>query len=367
MKFAKTAVALAAVTTLALAGCSTSTPAQTTPPTTQAPATSAPAATTQAPATAAPQTTAPAAAGLTITMLPKNLGNPYFDQSTAGSKEAAAEIGATVTEVGPATGSPDGQVSYVETATQQKVSAIIFSANDPNAMCDSLKAAVAAGIKVVTFDSDTGGCPEARQLFVNQVSVDGVAQTLVEMIADQTGDSGDIAWLSATAQATNQNAWIEATNAILAKDHPNIKVVETAYGDDDDQKSFDQTKALLAKYPNLKLIVAPTTVGIVAAARYISTSDRNGKVLVTGLGTPTSMKPYITSGTTKEFALWNPQDLGYLATYAVQALVNGDITGKEGDTFKAGRLGDYKVGANGEVPLGPAYKFNKDNIGNFNW
>jgi len=357
MKFKKTAVALTAAAALVLAGCST--PTQT--PTTTAPTTPP----SSAPSSAAPTSAAPAA--LTITMLPKNLGNPYFDQSTAGSKEAAKEIGATVTEVGPASGSPDGQVSYVETATQQKVSAIIFSANDPNAMCDSLKAAIAAGIKVVTFDSDTGGCPDARQVFVNQVSVDGVAKTLVDMIADQTGDSGEMAWLSATAQATNQNAWIEATNAILAKDHPNIKIVDTVYGNDDDQTSFDQTKALLAKYPNLKLIVAPTTVGIIAAARYVSTSDRNGKVLVTGLGTPTAMKEYITSGTTKEFALWNPQDLGYLATYAAQALVNGSITGKQGDTFTAGRLGSYTVGANGEIPLGPAYKFNKDNIGNFNW
>jgi len=348
MKFTKTAVAVAAAAMLALSACST--------PTTS------PTATDTAPATG-DATSAP----LAITMLPKNLGNPYFDQSTAGAKEAAAEIGATVTEVGPATGSPDGQVSYVETATQQKVSAIIFSANDPDAMCDSLRAAVAAGIKVVTFDSDTSGCPDARQAFVNQVSVDGVAQTLVEMIADQTGDSGQIAWLSATAQATNQNAWIDATNKILASDHPNIQVVDTVYGNDDDQTSFDQTKALLAKYPDLKLIVAPTTVGIVAAARYVSTSDRNGQVLVTGLGTPTSMKPYLTSGTTKEFALWNPQDLGYLATYVAQALVTGKITGAEGDTFSAGRLGNYTVGKNGEIPLGPAFKFNAGNIDQFNW
>ncbi|MCW5953278.1 MAG: rhamnose ABC transporter substrate-binding protein [Propionibacteriaceae bacterium] len=350
MKFTRTAVALSAAAMLVLGACTT--PAAPSTPTETAP-------------TDSPNTEAPAA--LTITMLPKNLGNPYFDQSTAGAQEAAAEIGATVTEVGPATGSADGQVSYVETATQQNVSAIIFSANDPDAMCDSLNAAVAAGIKVVTFDSDTGGCPEARQAFVNQVSVDGVAQTLVEMIADQTGGSGEVAWLSATAQASNQNAWIEATNAKLASDHPDIKIVDTVYGDDDDQKSFDQTKALLAKYPDLKLIVAPTTVGIVAAARYISTSDRNGQVLVTGLGTPTSMKPYLESGTSTEFALWNPQDLGYLATFAAQALVNGDITGAEGDKFSAGRLGDYTVGAGGEIPLGPAFKFNASNIDQFNW
>ena len=61
------------------------------------------------------------------------------------------------------------------------------------------------------------------------------------------------------------------------------------------------------------------------------------------------MRKYVKDGTVKEFALWNPADLGYLAAYAADALVKGDITGKEGDKFKAGKLGDYTVGANGEV------------------
>ena len=39
-----------------------------------------------------------------------------------------------------------------------------------------------------------------------------------------------------------------------------------AYGDDEPQKSTDQTQALLSKYPDLKVICAPTTVGIAAAA-----------------------------------------------------------------------------------------------------
>ena len=128
--------------------------------------------------------------------------------------------------------------------------------------------------------------------------------------------------------------------------------METAYGNDDDQTSFDKTAALLQKHPNLKGIISPTTVGIAAAGRYLSTSDSKGKVALTGLGTPDQMRKYVKDGTVKEFALWNPEDLGYLAAYAADALVKGDIKGDEGDTFKAGKLGEYKVGANGEVLLG---------------
>ena len=153
----------------------------------------------------------------------------------------------------------------------------------------------------------------------------------------------------------------------LAANHPNIELVDTVYGDDDDQTSFDKTAALLQSHPNLKGIISPTTVGIAAAARYLSTSDSKGKVTLTGLGTPNQMREYVEDGTVTAFALWNPGDLGYLAAYAAKALVDGDITGDEGDTFEAGDLGEYTVGADSVVLLGDPFVFNADNIGDFDF
>jgi rhamnose transport system substrate-binding protein len=246
-----------------------------------------------------------------ITFLPKNLGNAYFDTSDAGGKKAIAEFKGTYAEVGPATAAPDAQVSYINTLTQKQVGAIVLSADDQKAPCSAINQAQKAGVKVVTFDSDTAvGC---RDLFINQATADGIAKVEVDMIAEQTGDSGEIAILSASANATNQNAWIDLMKKDLAANHPNIKLDDVVYGNDDDQTSFDKTAALLQTYPNLKGIISPTTVGIAAAARYISTSAFKGKVAVTGLGTPNQMKAYVKDGTVKEFALWNPGDLGYLA------------------------------------------------------
>ncbi|MCL2735933.1 MAG: rhamnose ABC transporter substrate-binding protein [Propionibacteriaceae bacterium] len=342
MKITKVAAAASMVLVLAMAGCSSS---PTSPSTTS----------TSSGAANAP---------LTITVLPKNLGNPYFDTSMKGFTAAAPEIGATVTQVGPTSASANGQVTYIQTATQQKVSAIDISSNDPTAMCNALNAAMAAGIKVVTFDSDA---PTCRDLFINQASADGIAKVLVQMISDEIGGSGEIAILSAAANATNQNTWIDLMKTDLAASYPNITLDEVAYGNDDDQMSFDQTSALLQKYPNLKGIIAPTTVGIAAAARYLSTSSAKGQVQLTGLGTPNDMRSYVQDGTCKEFALWNPQDLGYLAAYATQALVNGTITGAQGDTFTAGSLGSFTVGADKTVLLGDPYKFDASNIANFNF
>jgi rhamnose transport system substrate-binding protein len=302
---------------------------------------------------------------LAITMLPKNLGNPYFDTSTAGAKKAAAEFGGSIDEVGPDTASPDAQVPFINTAAQQGVKALVISADDPKAICDAIGTAQDAGTKVVTFDSDTG--PGCRDLFVNQATAEGIAKVQVDMITKEIGDSGDIAILSAAANATNQNAWIDLMKKDLEANHPNVKLVDVVYGNDDDQTSFDKTAALLSAHPDLKGIVSPTTVGIAAAARYLSTSDAKGKVALTGLGTPNQMRQYVKDGTVTEFALWNPEDLGYLAAFAAKALVDGTITGAEGDKFDAGKLGEYTVGADNTVLLGDPFVFDKSNIDKFNF
>ena len=153
----------------------------------------------------------------------------------------------------------------------------------------------------------------------------------------------------------------------LAANHPNVRLVDTVYGNDDDQTSFDKTAALLQTHSNLKGIISPTTVGIAAAARYLSTSTFKGKVALTGLGTPNQMRDYVTDATVTAFALWNPADLGYLASYAAKALIDGTITGTQGDKFTAGTLGEFTVGADGTVLLGTPYTFDKSNIANFNF
>ncbi|MFC7726500.1 rhamnose ABC transporter substrate-binding protein [Nocardioides sp. GCM10028917] len=304
---------------------------------------------------------------LSMTMLPKNLGNPYFDTSTDGAEAAAEELGVEIEEVGPETASPDAQVSYINTVAQQGKDALILSANDPEALCDAIDEARSADVKVVTFDADTN--PDCRDLFINQATAEGIAAKQLELISEQIGGKGEIAILSAAANATNQNAWIEMMEKELAEnpDYADIELVDTVYGDDDDQKSFDQTEALLQNHPDLKGIISPTTVGIAAAARYLSDSSSKGKVALTGLGTPNQMREYVENGTVESFALWNPSDLGALATYAAAALANGDISGEEGDSFEAGELGEFEVGADGVVLLGEPFTFNADNIGDFDF
>jgi rhamnose transport system substrate-binding protein len=309
-------------------------------------------------------------ATLNIAFLPKDIVNPYFGTAATGAQEAATELGGQFQQVGPQSANAAEQVTFIQTLTQQQVAAIVVSANDPDALAPALKDAMAQGIKVISYDSDVA--PDARIAFANQADSEEIGRIQVQIMGKLLDCEGEIAILSAAATATNQNAWIATMEDELAKPgYENLTLVETAYGDDDPQKSHDKTIELLTAYPDLKGIISPTTVGITAAAQALEEEGRGGgsdnQVQLTGLNLPNQMRPYVESGTVQEFALWDPGNLGYLAYYMAAQAIAGNLTGAEGETFTAGKLGTYTVGPNGTVILGPPTIFNAENIGDYNF
>jgi rhamnose transport system substrate-binding protein len=305
--------------------------------------------------------------GLKVFVIPKNLGNSYFTVAdSAGSGGAIAALnalGETGTETSGTSATPSSQIPAIQAAISKGANALLVSASDPTALCPTLNSAMHRGISVVTYDSDAPAC---RSLFINQASSQAIGDSEVDMLASQLHDSGQIAIVSSAASATNQNTWIGYMKTELKK-YPKMQLVSTVYGNDDPTTSTQVTQGLLEQYSNLKGIISPTTVGIAAAAAVLDTPKYRGKVALTGLGTPDEMKKFVADGTVKEFELWNPADLGYLAAYAAVELASGKINGAPGQSFSAGKLGSFTVGADKTVLLGPPFVFNSSNISKFNF
>ena len=305
--------------------------------------------------------------GMKVFVIPKNLGNNYFttaDSANSGGAIAALQaLGETGTETSGTAATPASQIPAIQAAISKGANALIVSATDPTALCPTLNAAMKRGITVVTYDSDAPGC---RNLFINQASTAQIGTSEVDVLAKELNDTGDIAIVSATASATNQNAWIGYMKQELKK-YPKMKLVTTVYGNDDPTTATQVTQGLLQQYPNLKGIISPTTVGIAAAAAVLDTAKYRGKIALTGLGTPDSLKKYVSDGTIKEFVLWKPNDLGYLAGYAAVEVASGKINGSQGQTFTAGKLGSFTVGADKTILLGPPFVFTSANINQFNF
>jgi rhamnose transport system substrate-binding protein len=308
------------------------------------------------------------AAGDTFYFIPKDTLNPYEVIADKGGNIALTELGDKQVVSSGTEDTAAAQQPAIQAAIQAHAAGIVIAGNDPQAVCPALQQAQAQGTKIVAFDSDVN----CRQLFINQADTETIGRSQVQLLGKLMHYTGQFAILSAASTATNQNAWIKYMKLELKKPkYKNMKLVKIYYGNDNPAQSRQATVAMLQAYPNLKGIESPTTVGISSAAQYLSTSKYKKKVVLTGLGLPSQMKKYVHNGTVTAFALWNPQDLGYLAGYAVSALAKGTITGKVGETFKAGKLGSYKIikGSDGrpQVILGPPYTFTIKNVDKFNF
>jgi rhamnose transport system substrate-binding protein len=307
-------------------------------------------------------------------LLPKFLGILPFDQANKGAQEAAAELQnpTPFDFVGPtAENSVAGQIEFVTNAPTSGYDVVMLSNNSGEQIVPAAVAAQEAGTKVVTWDSPIPS-GEGESLFVAQVDFTETGQVMAQMARDILGeDGGKFAILSASPDAANQNAWIAAMKTALEDPkYANQELLDTVYGDDQSEKSYEQTQALISKYPDMELIMAPTSVGIVSAAKALQDEGLCDQIKVSGLGVPTEMLEYTKNGCAPEFALWSFVDLGYLTYYVSYLLATGAIQGVEGERFEAGRLGEYEITKDPTRPdvdalrvlMGPFSVYNIDNV-----
>ncbi len=298
-----------------------------------------------------------------IALVVKALGIGFFEAAAKGAEEAATELGdVEIIYTGPTDTTAEGQIEVINALIAQKVDAIAVSANDQDALVPALKKAMQRGITVVSWDS--GVAPEGRQLHLNPSSNPLIGNMIIKLAADHLPDGGDVAVLSASATATNQNTWIEEMNKVKGN-YPGINVVTTVYGDDLADKSYREAQGLMQSYPDLKAIIAPTSVGIVAAAQAVTDAGKAGEVNVTGLGLPSEMAGHVKSGASKSFAIWNPIDLGYSAAMLAYNLATEKADAKPGAQIPMGRMGTLTLDDNNEGAMADPFVYDNSNIDDF--
>ena len=269
--------------------------------------------------------------------------------------------GVKIIYTGPTDTTAEGQIEVINSLIAQGVDAIAISANDPDALVPSLKKAMSRGITVISWDS--GVAADGRQMHLNPSSNALIGNTIIKLAADHMPNGGDVAILSASATATNQNIWIEEAKKVLPN-YSGINLVATVYGDDLSDKSYREAQGLMSSHPNLKAIIAPTTVGILAASQAVTDAGKIGEVNVTGLGLPSEMAGAVDSGATKSFAIWNPIDLGYSAAMLAHNIANGADVGP-GASIDMGRMGSAKLDDNNEAAMSDPFTYDSSNIDQF--
>ena len=304
-----------------------------------------------------------AAEDVRIALVVKALGIGFFEAANKGAEEAAKELGdVEIIYTGPTDTTAEGQIEVINALIAQQVDAIAVSANDTDALVPALKRAMQRGITVISWDS--GVAAEGRQMHLNPSSNPLIGNMIIKLAADHLPDGGDVAVLSATTTSTNQNTWIDEMNKVMGN-YPGINVVATVYGDDLADKSYREATGLMQSYPDLDAIIAPTSVGIVAAAQAVVDAGKVGEVNVTGLGLPSEMAGAIESGASQSFAIWNPIDLGYSAAMLAYELSQNGVEASPGAEIPMGRMGSLTLDDNNEGAMADPFVYDSSNIDDF--
>ncbi|HEX9325630.1 MAG TPA: substrate-binding domain-containing protein, partial [Reyranella sp.] len=301
---------------------------------------------------------------ITILDVPKLVGIGYFAATAKGMQDAAKELGnVTVKTDAPTEAKIEKQIEFIDNDITQQPDAIVFASNDPVAIAPVLKKALDAGIRVVGYDADAQ--PDAREWFVNQATFEGIGQAMLEDMVKQVGEDAEVAFVTSSLTAPNNNRWIDEIKKAAATKYPKLKFDTTLPSEEDQQLAFKAAQDIMKSYPNVKGIFGMSSVAFPGATDAVKQAGQCGKIAVVGLSTPNQMRPFMKEGCIKSVVLWNPVDLGYATVYAVRALVDGKL--KPGATeLEAGKLGKLKI-TGSEILLGPPFIFTPDNIDKFDF
>lgn len=337
---------------------------------------------TEAPAEAPAQTEAPAetggdaepaapsnGSGKHIFMF-KSTGNSFGDLMYEGYSEYMNALGYETEYDSPAETTVAAQVQMLDELITQGVASITISTNGDTGYDEVFEKAKAAGIPIISIDSEAS--VNYRLAHINQAEVQDIGSYLVqaavlitlgidypegkemedvlaEELPNYSGDEIVLGVLSAGVDTPVQNSWIAAMEVELAKDMYKGKVspnLDKKYGNDDFQESTTQANAFVAEN-KVDCIISPTTVGIAAAGQVLK--EAGSEIKLTGLGLPSEMQGFMPlkadddafASVCPYMMLWDVIHLGAVAGAAVDAAVTNGWTGAEGETFTMAAFRDY--------------------------
>ena len=303
--------------------------------------------------------------GIKIAFVPQLIGIPYFTAMEEGGNQAAADLGVEFLYTGATQASAAEQVKIMDSLIKQGVNALSLSVLDSSSTNPYIEKAQEAGIVVYTSDSDA---PDStRDFYVAQALDEDLGRTLMDHLAAQIDEEGQIGIVSGESTATNLNTWISFMEEQQKEKYPNIEIVDIRYTQGgSSEQALKQAQELMTRYPDLKGLVAVASSTIPGVAQAVQQEGKAGEVKVIGYGSPATVKPFIDSGVMEESILWDAKELGYLTVWAGAMAAQG----KEFEEVNeiAGISNPVKWDAENKILLlGEPLVITKDNVDSFDF
>ncbi|MBR7085522.1 MAG: substrate-binding domain-containing protein [Oscillospiraceae bacterium] len=275
-----------------------------------------------------------------IAVICKAQGVQFWDAVKAGADDGGEELNYTIAYQATANDTELGeQIKMVENAVSRKVSAIVIAPNDVDGLNVALDKAVSAGIPVITIDSDVSYEGRLSYIGSDNVSAGAIAGRAVK---EELPDGGQIAIVghvekSQTAMERIQVFTEELENEEITRDvtvtddggtekkatiaDSKYEIVTVKYCENELETANKQTKAILDKYPDIKVIYGTNENSTTGICDAVAEMGKAGQVKVIGFNASDKEVAYVQDGTLTGTIVQNPYNMGYLGVkYADSAV-----------------------------------------------
>jgi rhamnose transport system substrate-binding protein len=303
--------------------------------------------------------------GLRMFMVPKWTTYPYFKAVSEGARTAAEKVGATLTYTGPTSPNAEQQVASLENVLAQEPDIILLAAIEEQNVVPVLKKAMARGVVVVTYDADTA--PDARDLFCNQLTYQLAAQSFLDCALADDPSGGDCVFMAASPTTVNHMQQIAAMKTAMAT-IPKYKTLnpgKTYFVNDDVALSYSTAVNIMQAQPNVKFILSGSAVSVPAAQQAVVSTGHAGKVWAAGCALPSDCKKFLEDGSAKEFMVWDPAQLGYMAAYSAYLIKTNKFVPKVGAELEIPTLGNFQIAADNIADMNRPLFLTKENVSQY--
>ncbi len=261
---------------------------------------------------------------ITIAVIPK-VAVPFFDDCNKGADQAAKAAGVQYQWVVPQNTQGSTQVKIIEDLISKHVDGIAISVNEPRSVRAIIKRAVAGGIKVLTFDSDSAD--SARSMYIGTSNM-AAGAIMGESMAKALNGQGEVAIVTGQLGAANLNERIAGIKQSLAK-YPGVKLVATEGTEDDLARAVSVDEALMRGHPHLAGIFGVSQVGGPSVAKVLATKEfgsKKGSVKVFAFDDLPDTVRGVKEGFIQGIMVQRPVTMGRLSVEHLIAQVNGTET-----------------------------------------
>lgn len=303
---------------------------------------------------------------LVIANAPKCIGIAWWDRMAVGNEAFAKRNGAEVYQVGNA-GVADTavQVQTVEDIIASGADAITVIPSDPAALEPVLQKAMNSGIVVISHEAE--GMKNVNydiEAFVNAA----YGAHVMDNLAEEMGGKGGYAIIMGALTMVSHQQWTEGAIARQKEKYPDMYLVCDPLepsGGTSIETTYNTTKELLAKYPDLKGMIGWDMLNPPGMARAVEEANKTGEVAVTGTCLVSTAGDYMKNGTIKTISFWDPAAAGEAMCELALKVINGE---EIVDGMDLGVEGYNNINVEGKTVFGSAWvDATVDNMDQYNF